>query len=254
MNPEDRSPSEPSSGPEPIEPGRSYEPRPDETALRKLRKNRGDLVVLMGIGSLFCCPPLGLLAWIMANTDLKRIRSGEMSSEGMSTLRAGRVLGIIGTLLFGVMLVGSLILFYSLPRSLSEMKGMLNQTLEHFKKNVEEDLQPHALTKDQLVYAGVWVGDRGSFIRINRNGTGDCKYRKNNVTSKQTGGRVRIVGGKLFIGIFGVYSTWRIDQPPTKTDGKWTMILDGEVFTKKGSTPTRPEEEHIAPGPREYEV
>ncbi len=255
MNPGDRSSSDASSGSEPIEPGRSSESRPDETAQRKVRKNRGDLVVLMGIGSLFCCPPLGLLAWIMASADLKRVRAGEMSSEGLSALRAGRVLGIMGTLLFGVVLAGSMLLVYRLPGSLSEMKGLLNQRLEHFKKNVQEDLKPHPLSKGQRVYAGVWVGNHGTYIRINRNGTGDCKYRKNNVTSKQTGGRVRIEGGKLSIGIFGIYSTWRIDQPPTEIDGKWTMVLDGELLTRKSKAPRIPPEENGNQAkPREYEV
>jgi hypothetical protein len=254
MNPDDQSPSGPTPGPEPIEPGRPYEPRPDDTALRQVRKNRGDLVVLLGIGSLFCCPPMGLFAWIMASTDLKRIRAGEMSSEGLSTLRAGRLLGIIGTLLFGMLLVGSGLLLYHLPRSVSNAKFSLNQRLEDFRKNLKEDLKPHPLAKDQLVYAGEWVGDRGTLITIRRNGTGDCKYRKDNVTKSQAGVRVRIQDGKLSIGIFGFYSTWRIEQPPTETHGKWTMTLDGEIFTKKRSVPTRPEEKEIGPGPREYEV
>jgi hypothetical protein len=247
MNPEGHSPSGQGSGPVPIEPG--------PTIPGQLKKNRGDVVVLLGIGSLFCCPPLGVLGWIMASTDLKRIRAGEMSSEGLGTLRTGRLLGIVGTVFFVVLLAGSLLLAYRLPHSLGQMKGLLNQKLELFKKNVEEDLKPHALSRAQLVYAGEWVGDRGTFIRIATNGTGDCKYRKDHVTSQQTGGRVRIEGDKLFIGIFGVYSTWRIDKPPTSVNGTWTMILDGEVFTKKRNAPRTPPEENGAfPGSGEYEV
>ena len=50
MNPDDQAPTGLGSDPEPIEPGASREPRPVEAPSRSLKKNRGDLVVLLGIG------------------------------------------------------------------------------------------------------------------------------------------------------------------------------------------------------------
>jgi hypothetical protein len=254
MKPDDTLPSGPEPGPGPIEPGGSRELRPAEAPPREMKKNRGDLVVLLGIGSLFCCPPLGLLAWIMASADLRRIKQGDMSSEGIGSVRAGRVLGIIGTFFFALLLVMSILAAYRLPRSLAGMKHLLDQKLELFKKDVEQDLKQHPLTKDQLPYVGVWVGDRGTTIRISRRGIGDYEYQKDRMTGKQTGGRVRIEGDKLSIGIFGIYSTWKIDRPPSMTDGTWTMVLDGETFTRKGLPPAEPNEKEFGPGPQEYEV
>ena len=65
---------------------------------------------------------------------------------------------------------------------------------------------------------------------------------------------MRIEGDKLSIGIFGIYNTWKIDQAPTKADGTWTMILEGEKFTRKGMPPEEPERRQMGPGPREYEI
>jgi hypothetical protein len=254
MNSDEQVPSGLGPGPEPIEPGGSQEPRSAGAPSRPLKKNRGDLVVLLGIGSLFCCPPLGLLAWIMARSDLKRIREGEMSSDGIGALRAGRVLGIVGTVFFLALLALSIFAASRLPGSYKDMKGLLHQKFELFKKDVEQDLKPHPLTREQLPYVGLWVGDRGTKIKITKNGVGDYEYHKDRMTGKQTGGRVRIEGNKLSIGIFGIYSTWKIDQAPTEADGTWTMVLDGEKFTRKGIPRPEPREMQTGPGPREYDI
>lgn len=254
MNSDDQPPSELDLGPDPIEPGGSREPRAAEPHAAKLKKNRGDLLVLLGIGSLFCCPPLGVLAWIMASSDLNRIKKGEMSSEGIGAVRAGRVLGILGTLFFAVVLVFSTLTAYRVPHSYGELRRMMSEEFELFKKDVQQDLKPRPLTKDQLPYAGVWVGDRGTKIIITRQGFADYEYRKDRMTGKQTGGRVRIEGDKLSIGIFGIYSTWKIDRPPTKNNGTWTMILDGETLIRKAGPPEPPKPGQTGPGPREYQI
>jgi hypothetical protein len=58
--------------------------------------------MVLGVLSLIMCAPLGVAAWVMGNTDLKAMDSGTMDSSGRSITNAGRVLGIIGTLLLVV--------------------------------------------------------------------------------------------------------------------------------------------------------
>ena len=65
-----------------------------------LQSNHADLVLLLGIVSLFMCGPLGVIAWITGSADLRKIRNGLMSSRKIGTLKVGRALGIVGTCLF----------------------------------------------------------------------------------------------------------------------------------------------------------
>jgi len=44
--------------------------------------------------------PLGIVAWIMGNTELREIDAGLRPPDGRSMAQAGRICGIIGTCLF----------------------------------------------------------------------------------------------------------------------------------------------------------
>ena len=57
-------------------------------------------IVLGGLGLIF-----GPMAWIMGNADLRAIRAGRMDPEGEGQTNAGRVCGIVGTLLHGCVLL-----------------------------------------------------------------------------------------------------------------------------------------------------
>jgi hypothetical protein len=72
-----------------------------------IRPHRGGMLLTFGIlGIVFVlmsCVPLGLfspVAWFMSHKDLKAIREGEMDRRGEGLAQAGRVLGIVGTILF----------------------------------------------------------------------------------------------------------------------------------------------------------
>lgn len=68
---------------------------------RYLAPHRGSTVLVLGIMSFFFVPIiLGPIAWIMGNTDLAEMRAGRMDREGESQTQAGRVCGMISTLLF----------------------------------------------------------------------------------------------------------------------------------------------------------
>lgn len=78
-----------------------------------LQPHRGTLVLVLGILSLIVCQPLGIAAWVMANGDLAAMNAGTMDPSGRSTTEAGRILGIIATVLMalGVLVIlGMLVL------------------------------------------------------------------------------------------------------------------------------------------------
>lgn len=196
----------------PIEPGKksshfyTHSAKPQEN-------NHANLVLALGILSLFMCGPLGIIAWLVANSDLKKIRRGEMSSKKVSIVRLGRTLGIIGTIFFVVSAALATFLFY---------RGV---------SNLGDILKKDALKPNELVFVGEWLGKRGTFIKIWPDGRGDFSTANSSIT----GGRVSIENSSLRIGIFGFSKDWHIDKRPYLENGNWMMQLDGEIFIRKGN-------------------
>jgi hypothetical protein len=86
--------------------------RSRELIRRDAEPHRGNTVLTLGIISLvataFCTfvgLGLGLTAWIMGQSDLRKIRAGLMDRDGENSTQSGLVCGIIGTCLNGLMLV-----------------------------------------------------------------------------------------------------------------------------------------------------
>lgn len=66
--------------------------------------HRGVLILILGIfGWSFSCPILGVIAWVMGNSDLREMDCGRMDRNGRGLTQAGRVLGMVQTLLWLVM-------------------------------------------------------------------------------------------------------------------------------------------------------
>jgi hypothetical protein len=62
--------------------------------------HRGTAILVIGVLSLFIMPlPLGLLAWIWANEDLRKMNAGRMDPEGRGMTQAGKVCGILSSVL-----------------------------------------------------------------------------------------------------------------------------------------------------------
>ena len=65
--------------------------------------HRGGMILAMGLVGIVAFPFVtfitGPMAWVMGNTDLAEIRAGRMDPSGEGLVQAGRVLGIISTLL-----------------------------------------------------------------------------------------------------------------------------------------------------------
>ena len=64
-----------------------------------MKPHRGTLILVLGILSIIICGLLGIPAWIMGNCDLAEMTAGTMDPSGRSTTSAGRICGIIGTIL-----------------------------------------------------------------------------------------------------------------------------------------------------------
>jgi hypothetical protein len=77
-----------------------------------MKPHRATLILVLGILGLIICQPLGIFAWIMGNGDLKQIDAGTMDSSGRSLTNAGRILGMIATILMILGLVLFVVLFF----------------------------------------------------------------------------------------------------------------------------------------------
>lgn len=77
--------------------------------------HRGGMILALGIVALILLPcttiVCGPLAWMMGSSDLAEIRAGRMEKDGEGMTQAGRILGIISTLLMLVEFVFFCILF-----------------------------------------------------------------------------------------------------------------------------------------------
>ena len=64
-----------------------------------MEPHRGVLILVLGILSLTVCGLLAPFAWVMGNTDLQKIRAGQMDPSGEGLTQGGRICGIIGSIL-----------------------------------------------------------------------------------------------------------------------------------------------------------
>jgi len=67
-----------------------------------LAPHRGTLILVLGILSLLMCQPLGIVAWVLANGDLRDMDEGRMDPTGRSNTEVGRILGMIAFILLGL--------------------------------------------------------------------------------------------------------------------------------------------------------
>ncbi|HWQ91865.1 MAG TPA: DUF4190 domain-containing protein [Clostridia bacterium] len=75
-----------------------------------MKPHRATTILVLGILSLILCAPLGIFAWIMGNADLKAMDAGQMDPSGRSNTNAGRICGIIGTVLLLLGVLGIIVL------------------------------------------------------------------------------------------------------------------------------------------------
>jgi hypothetical protein len=66
--------------------------------------------LVLGILSIVVCQILGPFAWKMGNDELKAIAERRRSPEGQGMAQAGKICGIVGTVLLGMVVLGFLVL------------------------------------------------------------------------------------------------------------------------------------------------
>ena len=76
-----------------------------------MKPHRGTLILVLGILGLVVCGPLGIAAWIMGNTDIKEMAAGTMDPSGRSNTSAGRICGMIASILMVIGVLGGLVFF-----------------------------------------------------------------------------------------------------------------------------------------------
>jgi predicted Zn finger-like uncharacterized protein len=118
-------PASDSPPPETSAPAQLSPPRPDEDRLeevdvpprfrrRDVEPHRGSTILVLGILSLVSMALcfvfmliLGPIAWVMGSSDLKKIRAGTMDPQGEGNTNAGRICGIIATVLGSLYTLGA---------------------------------------------------------------------------------------------------------------------------------------------------
>jgi hypothetical protein len=70
-----------------------------------MKPHRGTVILVLGILGIVVCAPLGIAAWVMGSGDLKEMDAGTMDPAGRGNTQAGKICGIIGTILFAISLV-----------------------------------------------------------------------------------------------------------------------------------------------------
>jgi predicted Zn finger-like uncharacterized protein len=85
---------------------RRYEDDDDRPRRRDCEPHRGGLVLSLGVMALllsFVCGPvglvLGLLAWVLGQMDLAKMKEGSMDDDGLGMTQAGWICGMIGSAL-----------------------------------------------------------------------------------------------------------------------------------------------------------
>jgi hypothetical protein len=68
-----------------------------------MQPHRGGLILTLGILSFVIAGVLtGIPAWVMGSGDLKKMNAGTMDPEGRGLTQAGRILGMICTILTAI--------------------------------------------------------------------------------------------------------------------------------------------------------
>lgn len=65
-----------------------------------MQPHHGTMILVLGIlGLITSCFPLGIVAWVMGNDDLKKMDAGVMDPDGRGMTQAGKIIGMISVLL-----------------------------------------------------------------------------------------------------------------------------------------------------------
>ncbi len=75
-----------------------------------VKPHRGIPILVLGICGFAVCAVCGVIAWIMANNDLREMEAGTMDREGYQLTKGGRLCGMLATI-FALVGIGIFVLF-----------------------------------------------------------------------------------------------------------------------------------------------
>lgn len=82
------------------------QPQTQQPIQNPAKPHRGALVLALGILGIMFCFILGIIAWVMANNDLREMTAGKMDPEGRPLTQAGKICGMISVLIhFAIILI-----------------------------------------------------------------------------------------------------------------------------------------------------
>lgn len=67
-----------------------------------MKPHRGVVVLVLGILGLVLCAVCAPIAWMMGSADLREMDAGRMDPTGRGLTTAGKICGIIGTIILGI--------------------------------------------------------------------------------------------------------------------------------------------------------
>ena len=71
----------------------------------------GPLILILGILSIVLCQILGPVAWIMGNNGMTLLNSGQGDEAQRGNVNAGRICGIVGTVILVLAFIGGILQF-----------------------------------------------------------------------------------------------------------------------------------------------
>jgi hypothetical protein len=75
-----------------------------------VKPHRGIVILVLGICGFAVCVICGIIAWVMANNDLREMEAGTMDREGYQLTNAGRLCGMLSTI-FALIGIGIFVVF-----------------------------------------------------------------------------------------------------------------------------------------------
>jgi len=75
-----------------------------------MRPHRGTMILVLGILGIVLCFICGIIAWVMGTADLREMQAGRMDRTGEGLTKAGKICGMIGTILWGLYIVFNIVI------------------------------------------------------------------------------------------------------------------------------------------------
>lgn len=101
-------------------------PAPPGSSATGTASTQAITALVLGILGVLCCHPLAPVAWYLGSTEVGAIRQGRASVAGEGFAMAGKILGIIGTVILGLGLLFGLLwmLFFG---GMAVLQGLSNR-------------------------------------------------------------------------------------------------------------------------------